>query len=578
MPRRDAPGMRECLARRLLLPLPPIPAMVWLITALWASLLVGASLLWPMSYGADEPAHIGMAYAYSANPFHFYGPGRLLPAQAIVNMEQQVPGYPPETSLAVASIPSRGQRPTFAEMGGHTATHGTTPDQMVQHPPLYYWSEAVVLRLPGVSHLPWDKQVWLMRLLSAFFMLPIPILCWASAKRALSHIHVQPDAGNLAVLAALIPLSMPNLIRIGASVTNESLLILATSIVLYLGTRVITGDLSRRTSAWMGAGLAVALLTKGSAFVLPPIIFVAYMLGARFEAGERPILRSAWPALVAPAVGCAIGSVWWLRNLLDYGEIKIDGFGSVYERTIFGPPHNDGGILTFIPRFLDFFISRIWGGIGLRDEPSLGPFLVYGWFALIMIGVVTSVFMRTGKGSQLRTFALLAAPVLTMVLLLADSYTKFHRWPSVPIDPRGSQGHYVYHLIVIISALAVVGWSRLLLPQVRRWLVPITLVGAILTNAVAWLVILSNWYEPRGAPALRGYVDAVHGLLRWSPAPKPITALVVGVLPVLLGLGAIIAAFRSARTAPTAKPDCTDLDVATPNPAGPVSASERANG
>lgn len=567
MPRRDAAVRRKYVAPRLLRRLPPIPAKVWLIAALWASLLLGASLLWPMSYGYSEPAHIDMAYAYSADPFHFYGAGHLLPTQATVNMQQLVPGYPPKESLAGAPIPLRGERPSFAQLGGHAATHGTPPNQMVQHPPLYYWTEAVVLRVPGVSHLSWDKQVWLMRLLSVLFMLPIPILAWATATRVLSHIHPHPDATRLAVLAAVVPLTIPNLIRVGSSVTNESLLILAASVVSYLATRVMTGDLSRRTGIWMGAGLAVALLTKGSALVLPPIALAAYILGAaRREDGVRADTRAFLLALVAPATGCLIGGLWWLRNLVDYGRVQIDGLGSAYERNLYGPPTNTGGVGDFVPKFLHFFTHRIWGGIGLPDSPTLTPFLVYGWFAVVMIGVLTCIFLRTGRGSQLRTLALAAAPVFTMVGLLVSSYPKYHKWPGIPPYPRASQGHYVYHLIVIVSVLAAVGWLRLLQPRAHSWLVPITLVGAILTNAAAWLYVLDSWYKPRGAPAAHGYLDTLHSLSRWSPAPKLLTEFLVCLLPVLVSIIAIIAAVRQARgVAPTAGPGGTEPDEVPPH-------------
>ena len=432
MPKPEVSRRHTYAVPGLLRTLAPIPGMVWLITALWASLLIGASLVWPMSYGYSEPAHIDMAYAYSADPLHFYGPGRLLPAQATVRMQQQVPGYPPKKSLAEAPIPFRGDRPSFAQLGGHAATHGTPPDQMVQHPPLYYWTEAVVLRVPGVSHLPWDKQVWLMRLLSVLFMLPIPILAWATARRVLTH-HPHPHAAHLAVLAAVIPLTIPNLIRVGSSVTNESLLILSTSVVLYLASRAMTGDLSKRTGSWLGLALGVALLTKGSALVLPPIALIAYLLGAASrDGGMRANRRALALALVAPTVGCLIGGAWWLRNLVNYGRVQVDGFGSVYERNLFGPPTNNGRVDNFVPKFLDFFTRRVWGGIGLPDNPALTPFLVYGWLALVMIGVLTCIFLRTSRGSQVRTLALAAAPVLTMVGLLVSSY------PGVPQVARHS--------------------------------------------------------------------------------------------------------------------------------------------
>jgi hypothetical protein len=521
-----------------------VPTAVWLITGLWGVLLLGASLLWPMTYGYDEPQHIDMAYAYSAHPFHFYGPGELLPAEATQNMQKLVPGYPPTQRLSVAPIAPRGQRPTFAQLGGHAPTHGTQPNQMVQHPPLYYWTEAVVLRLPGVSHLPWDVQVWLMRLLSVAFMLAVPLLCWATAHRLLARVHPLAHGESGAVLAAAIPLTIPNLIRDGSSVTNDSLLILATSVVLYLCCRAMTGDLSRRTSVWMGFWLAVALLTKGFALVLPPIVLVAYVLGLfsdRERTGSR--LRLLWPALIAPVIGGVVGGLWWLRNLIDYGTVQTDGFGSAYQVVLYGPPDNRGTFGGFLPIFASDFIARIWGGIGLPDLPSPGPFVIYGWFALVLIGAAIFALARSGPGSRVRTWLLTATVALTVGVVAEGSYSTFHTWSSAV---RGTQGRYLYHVIVVIAAFAALGWARIVKPGIRPILVPTVVAAAVLTNALSWVVLLRSWYG-LNVNSLAGLKGTVHGLLRWSPVPSPLTVLVVGLLPVAASILSVTLLTRDAR-------------------------------
>lgn len=529
-----------------------VPASVWLISGLWASLLIGASLLWPMNYGYDEPQHIDMAYVYSAHPLQFYAPGQLLPTLASINAQKQVPGFPPQQRLAVAPIPPRGQRLSFGELGGHTATTGTQPNQMVQHPPLYYWFEAVVLRLPGVSHLAWDMQVWLMRLLSVLFLLPVPILCWATALRILTKIHPIDNASALAALAAAAPLTLPNLVRDGSSVSNDSLLILTTSVMLYLVSRVMTGDLSRRTSVWMGLSLAAALLTKGFALVLPPIILAAYLVGSwRAQPGARSRWRTLWPALVSPVAGGLVGGLWWLRNLVDYGRVQVNGFGADYDVVLFGPPDNHGTISAFLPRFLSDFISRIWGGIGLPDQPSPGPFVVYGWFTVVLVGVLTAVFLRPGHGSRTPSLVLVAAPVLTVAVVAAGSFSAFRQWSDVP---RGSQGRYLFHLVVGISALAAVGWLCIVQPRVRPTFTPIVLIAAVVTQLAAWLIVVRSWYQPRNTGWIHGLLDGVHGVLRWSPVPAPVTALLVVVLPPLAAGLAIAHSLRQARLLRAAQP------------------------
>lgn len=518
-----------------------LPRELWLITALWGSLLLGASILWPMTYGYDEPQHIDMAYVYSAHPFHFYGPGELLPTQANVHMQASVPGYPPQKRFAVAPQPSRGDRPSFAQMGGHAPTTGTQPNQMVQHPPLYYWLEAVVLRIPGVSHLAWDVQVWLMRVLSVIMLLPIPLLCWAGTRRLLSMIEPARDyASGLAVCAAVVPLTIPNLIRDGSSVTNDALLILSTSVLLYLLIRVITGDLTKRTAVWVGVSLAAALLTKGFALILPPVVLAAYLLGVRRAGPPAPgRYRALWPPLGIAAVGGIVGGLWWLRNLVDYGTVQVNGYGPGYDVKLYGPPDNNGTLQGFLPRFLTDFVSRIWGGIGLPDSPAAGPFIVFGWFTLAVIGVVAAVGMRDRIG-RIGPWILFAAPILTFLLVATESYSTFKKWSDVP---RSSQGRYLYHTIVALAVLIVVGWMRVVQPRLRPLLAPIALVGAVITNAVVWVLLLRSWYQPKPG----GLSDAVHGVLRWSPLPVPLTVLFVAALPTIFSVAAVIETIRRSR-------------------------------
>ena len=239
------------------------PRIMWLIITAWGCLLLGASLVWPMTYGYDETPHIDMVYAYSAHPFHFYGPSELKVSDTAIGIYQLVPGHPPHRRLAVVPVTPRGQRPTLAQLGGHGQTATSPPNQMVQHPPLYYEMVALVTRIPGVSHLPWDVEVWIMRLVSILLMLPLPLLCWAAARRllpaSLPRGTLPSTLDRLAVAAAVIPFTLPNLIRVGSSVNNDALLISATSALLYLLCRVVTSDLTKKTAIWIAVSLAVAL-------------------------------------------------------------------------------------------------------------------------------------------------------------------------------------------------------------------------------------------------------------------------------------------------------------------------------
>jgi hypothetical protein len=531
-------------------PAADVPLAVWLVTALWGSLLLGASLLWPMTYGYDEPQHVDMAYVYSVAPFHFYGPGELHMTKASTEAERVMPGYPPQSRFASITPAPRGSRPSFSQLGGHTASPAVRPNQMVQHPPLYYWAEAVVLRVPGVGGLSWDVQVWLMRLLSVLFMLPVPLLCWASTRRPLGRSLAPQQVSRVAWLAAVVPLTIPNLVRDGASVNNDSLLILSSSVLIYLLCRVLTGDVSRRTAVWVAVSLAVALLTKGFALSYPPIVLLAYLVGVReSESGWQARVRTIALPLGIAAIGGVVGGLWWLRNVVEYHAVQIHGFGPDFTDIAYGTPDNHGTLTHFVPRFSKGLASRIWAGVGVPDLPSTGPVIAYGWLVLVLLGILVALSIRgAARGDRLRATVLVAFPVLTIVTTAVGSYGTYRKWSD---SVHGAQGRYVYHVIVVIAVLAAVGWQRALRHRFGTPATVLVLALAVLTNAITWLLILRSWYQPKSTWSLDELRDGAHGVLTWSPVAPAVTVTLVAVFPAALSIAAIwaILARRPAREA-----------------------------
>jgi len=257
--------------------------------------------VWKVSYGYDEPLHVDLAYVYSRAPLTFYGPGELAPTRADAELETEVPGYqidhnwPGAAPDPVGPVRTRAERPTLDEAGGVAPAPGVRRNQMIQHPPLYYWLAAGVLRIPGVSGLAWDLQLWLMRLLSVVLALPLPILCWATARRLLELGSGRSAASpeGWAVLAALVPLSVPGLVRNVASVSNDVLLIVATSVFLYAVTRVLTGDLTLRTSLVVSVSFSDTFsdIFGGGGFASPQARFNLGVAFVRIFFSRRAALR-----------------------------------------------------------------------------------------------------------------------------------------------------------------------------------------------------------------------------------------------------------------------------------------------
>jgi 4-amino-4-deoxy-L-arabinose transferase-like glycosyltransferase len=521
---------------------------MWLITTAWGCLLLGASLLWPMTYGYDETPHIDMAYAYAAHPFKFYAPGKLNISQEALGIYSLVPGHPLKRHLADQPVQPRGQRPTLTELGGHKPSTGPV-NQMIQHPPLYYEIVALVTRIPGVSHLPWDVEVWIMRLVSVLLMLPVPLACWAGTRRLLSASLRGTPSGvieRLALAAAVLPLTLPNLIRDGSSVTNDALLISATSVLLYLLCRVVTSDLTSRTAAWVSISLAVALLSKGFALVLPPIVLGAYLVGwLRREPSERGGPMAVLRPLLISAIGGVVGGLWWLRNLVLYGAVQPLGDPVQFHQV--GPPALLGHVKRFVPRFTTDLSERIWGGIGYADLPRISSAVNFGFLIVVAIGMLLSLTAVGARGDRWAGLFLLATQTLTFFVAASGSFAHYRHY-AVEEVPRASQGRYLYQTIVVVAALATVGWFAVLRPRIRPLVAPVVLAAGAVLNALVWMMILRSWYAPRERASIFGKtIDGVHSLLRFSPLPSLLTLLLVAVLPTVACIAALIAVLRDTR-------------------------------
>jgi len=202
----DAPAAAETA------PAPRPPALVWALVALHVAVMLLCSLLYPATYGHDEPQHLDMAYAYSKE-LHLHAPGERRVAAGVAKT-QRGPSYPPRRSFSDIVPQPRGQRPSLDEQGGNRQLRGGLPNQQVQHPPLHYLLGAAVLRLPGVGGLPFDQQLWLLRLLSVLLLAPLPLLAWAAARALLGP--------GPPLAAAVLPVTVPGLSRVGGVVQRCS--------------------------------------------------------------------------------------------------------------------------------------------------------------------------------------------------------------------------------------------------------------------------------------------------------------------------------------------------------------------
>jgi len=255
-----------------------VPAPIWLITVAFGLLLGTWSVLVPQYHAPDEPHHVD-AVMRLAEGKGWPPTGHALVSPDTVGSIAAAPYGTREKprELAVgpfteADAPARSDRPDWDEL---TKPGQPAPDvqQMLQHPPLYYLAGAALVKLPPgtPADLRFDLVIGLLRLMSVLMVAPLPLLAWACADR-LTESRV---AGRV---ATLVPLAIPMLTHIGASVNNDALLVLTGALTTLTLCYVLRGDTSMRTACWLGAFLGAAMLSKSLGVVFVPMAIMAYLL------------------------------------------------------------------------------------------------------------------------------------------------------------------------------------------------------------------------------------------------------------------------------------------------------------
>jgi small subunit ribosomal protein S36 len=252
--------------------------------------LAGWSVLVPLYHAPDEPNHTDAVMRLAE------GKGWPHPGEVTVTLggigaiasspygSRELPYDLNVGTLLAQNATNRADRPSWGELGAHqpqdfVARHVEVVrqeqfvQQIVQHPPLYYWVGAAVLRLlPGdVDHLRWDVVIGTLRLLSALMIIPLPFLAYHGARRLTGD-------ENAATVAAVVPLAVPQLTHIGATVNNDNLLVLTGGLATVAIVYVLRGDTSLRTAAYTGTFIGLALFSKSLAIVFVPMVAAAYLL------------------------------------------------------------------------------------------------------------------------------------------------------------------------------------------------------------------------------------------------------------------------------------------------------------
>ena len=529
------------------------PLAVWTATALHLGAMVIFTLIYPAYWGFDETGHVSRVLS-SQNGDLYPTPGTE-PYVVGVNDSYQMFDLKDQPPFITYIPLPRADRPSFISLGGATEEPKptTVPNQLAQHPPGYYALAAGVLdAVPGSANLSWDQTVGLLRLLDVLFMLPMPYLCWAIARRYTRK--------GVAVAAAFAPLLLPAFERLGGSVNNDDLLILLTSIFLLQVTKAMGGDTRIRVALTMGISMTLALLTKGFALVLPPVAVLAYLV--EWRRNRAPFPR--WQVRIVVLAG-AIGGLWWLRNLNVYGSFQPAGLTPAQANVVWPalPPGSTVHVATFAHHVLDRMTTDAWGALGLTVPPSLPGWITFVASALAA-ALILLAFVATFAGRRVRVEEAIGrhagaaprVPVVELLILLLPTVLvivplMFHGWADYHRTGQliGIQGRYLYPGFVGLVAIAAVGADLVigLLPSpVERYLPVVTCVLAIAIEVTAGWVVLSKLWLGKGSTLTGNLTRVAHAVGANSPWPGIVTMAMVGfvVLSALAALAAVSVADR----------------------------------
>jgi small subunit ribosomal protein S36 len=531
------------------------------LSVLAASLAFGAlaavwSVVAPLGEAPDEPNHLGLVLHLADGHGYpdydglqtYQATLRLCSTYAAATRACPRPGEPvTATSVRrhpVEDAPDKGARPAWNDAGG--AAHLGRANQMPQHPPLYYQAMAIVLRVERkvLGH-PWslDRELALLRLVNAALIMPLPALAWWAARRAGLD---DPTA----VTAAFATFLLPMLTHIGSTLNNDNLLTLCGAILVALLAGVMRGDRSARTAVGVGAVTGVALLTKASAIVFPPVIVVAYLIGRREQrpgpaggvdadadadvdgeagadgaagtAAGPPAEPATWraaavPVAVAGAVTAAI-SAWWYVGV----RVRTGTFAPTTEdarlSTALRPPGFEASPWEFLTTYARQIDQRFWGSFGWYSVRFSTGF-TYA-LTIVLVAVVAVSLGRAARGAGPRRLVLvgLLLPMGALKLFVVQ-----HAWTLYARSSKFQfiQGRYLFAGVVGLAVVVAAGATRL--AGRRADLAPVA-VGAVALLLQGWALhrCLVDWW---GGPGV-GPNGRRAAMTAWSGCPGEVVALV----------------------------------------------------
>lgn len=318
--------------------------------------------------------------------------------------------------------------------------------------------------------------LWLARSLSIALALGTLWLIYQAARQV-------TRSNALALLALLIASSIPTFVSISASVNNDNLVTLLTTLGVYLLLRIwAAGRVEQGPMLALALALPAALLAKLTGAALIALVFGALLAGLLTgHLPRRDVLRAlgTWTLSIALLAGW-----WFIRNLDLYGDpLALEATQALWGRE-FEIAATSGDPLAEAGRIWRSF----WMMMGHLHWPVIGPTWVFIYAGLLTAlgiagaGLVVRRLWREGQRDRLGELALLAA-LCGLLLLQLIAGTQ-----SVDI----SYGRLLFPMLIGFAPLLALGWHRL---AGRAGAVALAL-PLVFATLWGWVAVLPTAYAP----------------------------------------------------------------------------------
>ena len=462
--------------RRLPDPVTGATAVLGLLVVLW-------SVAVPLYRAVDEPQHLSTALRLAdGGGYPPPGSARLVAQVAASYPFADFPGGDERTFVATVQVRAEppARFPSLRELRSLPVPpdQADQADQMTQHPPLWPLLAAGEIRALRLEDVPADLAVVLLRLLQGALLLPLP---WLAARTA--RLLGATAAGQGA--AAFLPVAVPQLLHIGASVTDGDLLLVEFAALTPLLVLMARGDRRLRVTGAVGLLLAAALLTKAFALALLPFALLAVVLGRRNPGAGRAATTVGGLAL--------LGGWWYPWRILHDGALQPSGYPPGVVAMLRGSVPAGQAVEVFTGSLL----KTAWVDLGWLETPA--PFrVVLPVWATVTVLVLVGVLRARRRVEALLVLVPVVVLVAMVVLAGVSTWSRLH-------SVLGAQGRYLFPGLTGVAAVAGTALSG----RRAAGLPLLTVASHALTLHLAGVHF---WHGGTAAQ------------LDWSPLPVPLLA------------------------------------------------------